>query len=92
MTRALRHIALTVEQTGRNAYGWLLIESASGKVFVLKRASRPHATYMGALDAGYQELALLSASGLHEQEGVEQESAPTEQRPTIELAELNDAI
>ena len=65
MSGPLRHIALTVEQTGRSAYAWLLIESADNSVFVLKKAPRTHSSYLDALDAGYQELALLSACGLH---------------------------
>ena len=65
MSGPLRHIALTVEQTGRSAYAWLLIESADNSVFVLKKAQRTYTSYLDALDAGYQELALLSACGLH---------------------------
>ena len=40
MSGRLRHIALTVEQTGNRSYAWLLIESAGGAVFVLDKAAR----------------------------------------------------
>lgn len=66
MSGRLRHIALTVEQAGLNSYTWVLIESAAGRVFVLKKAESPQTTYMGALTAGYEALSLLSESGLHE--------------------------
>jgi hypothetical protein len=92
MSRPLRHIALTVERTGSGGYGWLLIESAGGRVFVLKKAPRTHPTYMGALDAGYQELALLSACGLHENRLPQAQSDVREPLPGIEMAETDDAL
>jgi hypothetical protein len=66
MSGPLRHIALTVEKTGTGAFHWLLIESAGGRLFVLERASTRFSTYLRALQAGFEHLALLSASGLHE--------------------------
>ncbi len=66
MSGALRHIALTVEQTATKSYAWVLIESAGGRVFVLKKGVRAHSSYLTALHEGYEELALLSACGLHE--------------------------
>jgi hypothetical protein len=92
MSGALRQIALTVEQTGNNSYAWLLIESAGGRVFVLKKANHAQASYLSALNAGYEELALLSACGLHNgplngQDG--QSAAPVR---GIEMAELHDAL
>ena len=94
MSGRLRHIALTVEQTGNRTYGWLLIESAGGRVFVLKKAAREHASYLAALDAGYEELALLSACGLHERglghDG--QDGGPGYAATAIERAELHDAL
>jgi len=91
MSGSLRRIALTVEQCGRNGYAWLLIESAGGRVFVLKKADGACSSYMGALDAGYQELALLSACGLREQ-GLEHEQRGTPDPRRFELAELHDAL
>ena len=91
MSGPLRHIALTVEQDGNNNYAWLLIESAGGRVFVLKKASRSHGTYLSALNAGYEELALLSACGLH-QNGVEPDGREAGPVRGIELAELHDAL
>ena len=90
MSGPLRHIALTVEQDGNNNYAWLLIESAGGSVFVLKKASRSHGTYLSALNAGYEELALLSACGLHQ--NVEQAGRHAGPVRGIELAELQDAL
>ncbi len=91
MSGSLRHVALTVEQIGDCRYGWLLIESAGGRVFVLKKAISAYNSYMGALDAGYQELALLSACGLHHR-GPEQAHEEPQVQRSIELAELNDAV
>ena len=48
----------------------MLIESTGRKLFVLERAERAHSTYLRALQAGFEHLALLSASGLHER-GIE---------------------
>ena len=90
MSKRLRPIALTVEQAG-GAYGWLLIESTAGRVIVLKRAARSYSTYLAALDAGYQELALMSACGLHEPEPQDQQEA-TRMPRGIELAETHDAL
>jgi hypothetical protein len=70
MSRRLRHIALTVEATDRGGYGWLLIESAGQRLFVLERGQQNYSTYLRALQAGFEHLALLSASGLHER-GIE---------------------
>jgi hypothetical protein len=93
MSGRLRHIALTVEQTGPRSYGWVLIESAGGRVFVLKKSPAPSSSYLTALAGGYEELALLSACGLHER-GLEQ--SPGEAAATVsaalELAELHDAL
>jgi len=92
MSGCLRHIALTVERTGNRNYAWLLIESAGGQVFVLKRAARDHSSYLSALNAGYEELALLSACGLHER-GIEHDGGPGVAAPAaIERAELHDAL
>jgi hypothetical protein len=89
MSGRLRQIALTVEQGGLNSYTWVLIESADGRVFVLKKAPRPQVTYMDALSAGYEELALLSACGLHESPvGTTQ----ADRLPQIEPAEFHDAL
>ena len=57
---SLRHIAVTVEQTGRNDYTWVLTESIDGRSSVLKKGP-PRSTYMEALDAGHEELAQLLA-------------------------------
>ena len=91
MSGPLRHIALTVEQTGNNNYAWLLIESAGGRVFVLKKAQRAYGSYLLALNAGYEELALLSACGLHQRE-VERDAQNAAPVREIELAELHDAL
>ena len=92
MSGCLRHIALTVEQTGNRNYAWLLIESAGGRVFVLKRAAQGHSSYLSALNAGYEELALLSACGLHER-GLEHNGGQDAAAPAaIEQAELHDAL
>ncbi|MDB5870806.1 MAG: hypothetical protein JWQ07_248 [Ramlibacter sp.] len=89
MSGRLRQIALTIEQTAKNGYAWVLIESAGGRVFVLKKASHSHGSYLAALAAGYEELALLSACGLHER-GLEHNAQPA--APAIvELVELHDA-
>jgi len=90
MSGRLRHIALTVEQPERNSYAWLLIESAGGKVFVLKRAARSHRSYLSALDEGYEELALMSACGLHER-GIEYRAPAANESAVLELAGLHDA-
>ena len=91
MSERLRHIALTVEQTDKRSYAWLLIESAGGRVFVLKKAAHPSSTYLGALNQGYEELALLSACGLHER-GIEQGGRQEAESNVLELAELQDAL
>jgi hypothetical protein len=91
MTGRLRHIALTVEQTGNKSYAWVLIESAGGRVFVLKKGVRSHGSYLPALSEGYEELALLSACGLHER-GLERGGHDTTARPVVDLVELNDAL
>jgi hypothetical protein len=92
MSGRLRHIALTVEQTGNRTYAWLLIESAGGRVFVLKRAARDQGSYLAALDAGYEELALLSACGLHEG-GIEYDGGqPFAAAAAIGRAEQHDAL
>ena len=92
MSGRLRHIALTVEQTGTRAYAWVLIESAGGRVFVLKKAAGTCSTYLAALNQGYEELALLSACGLHER-GLEQQGGkPETEHNVLELAELHDAL
>jgi hypothetical protein len=57
---SLRHIAVTVEQTGRNDYTWVLTESIDGRSAVLKKG-QPRNNYMDALDAGHEELAQLLA-------------------------------
>ena len=87
--RPLRHVALTVQQSGQAAYAWLLIESAGGRVFVLKKPGRTWSSYLGALDAGYQELALLSACGLHQAEGGE---AAANDPVAIDNRETSNAI
>jgi hypothetical protein len=91
MSGRLRQIALTVEQTGLNHYTWVLFESAEGRVFVLKKAPAAKATYMDALSAGYEELALLSACGLHQQRVGTTEPATLPDSET-EQAELHDAL
>jgi hypothetical protein len=91
MSGRLRHIALTVEQTGNKSYAWVLIESAGGRVFVLKKGVRSHSSYLPALNEGYEELALLSACGLHER-GLEDESRHAGARPLVELVESHDAL
>jgi len=65
MSGQLRHIALTVEQLS-GGYAWLLFESAGKRLLVLERGKQPYRTYLQALQAGFEELALLSACGLHE--------------------------
>ena len=90
MSGRLRHIALTVEQTGNRSYAWVLIESAGGCVFVLKKGVRGHGSYLPALQEGYEELALLSACGLHER-GLEHGGHDRAAAPVIELVESHDA-
>ena len=90
MTRLLRKIALTVEQTGDKGYGWVLFESAGGRVFVLKKAARPSSSYLAALNAGHEELALLSACGLHEV-ALPNATRPAQARTERELVEMHDA-
>lgn len=86
MSRPLRHIALTVQQlTG--GYGWLLFESAGGRLLVLERCKQPYRSYMQALQAGYEQLALLSASGLHER-GIAWEPAAQRKAEPAELVEF----
>jgi hypothetical protein len=86
MSGRLRQIALTVEQTGNNSYAWVLLESAGGRVFVLKKAMRNHSSYLPALNAGYEELALLSACGLHER-GLDYNGSTAAAPAAIELVE-----
>ena len=92
MSGCLRHIALTVEQTGNRTYSWLLIESAAGRVFVLKKAASDHSSYLDALNAGYEELALLSACGLHENGLAHDAPQRTAAAAAIEPGELHDAL
>jgi hypothetical protein len=87
MSTRLRHIALTVEKNQAGGFHWLLIESAGRKLFVLERAQRAFSTYLRALQAGFEHLALLSASGLHER-GIEHNPDQAEQYPRqVELVE-----
>ena len=86
MSGPLRHIALTVEKTGEGAFHWLLIESAGGRLFVLERADLGFSTYLRALQAGFEHLALLSASGLHER-GLEYKPGAQTYRQAAELIE-----
>lgn len=86
--KRLRHIALTVEQSD-DGYAWLLFESVRGRLLVLERARRPHRSYLQALQAGYEHLALLSASGLCERGiecGVGAAQAEPEPLPLVELS------
>ncbi|MEO7391635.1 MAG: hypothetical protein ABIU58_05640 [Ramlibacter sp.] len=53
-----RHIAVTVEETGLNEYVWVLTESTEGHASVLKNGEHCR-SYMEALDAGHEALALL---------------------------------
>ncbi|HVZ46619.1 MAG TPA: hypothetical protein VHA82_22630 [Ramlibacter sp.] len=87
MNERLRHIALTVEQV-TGGYGWLLFESAGKRLVVLERAKQPYRTYLRALQAGYEALALLSACGLHER-GIGHEPATREAEAARELVELD---
>ena len=57
---SLRHIAVTVEQTGRNDFVWVLTESTDGHAAVLKKGPACN-SYMDALDAGHEELAHMLA-------------------------------
>ena len=57
---SMRHIAVTVEQTGRNDFAWVLTESTEGRSAVLKRGPSC-SSYMDALDAGHEELANMLA-------------------------------
>ena len=91
MSGRLRHIALTVEQTGDKSYAWVLIESAGGRVFVLKKGVRNHSSYLPALNEGYEELVLLSACGLHER-GLEHGGQGTAVQPVVQLVESHDAL
>jgi hypothetical protein len=92
MSGPLRHIALTVEQTGNRSYAWLLIESAAGRVFVLKRAQRESTSYTAALAQGYEELVMLSACGLHERALARDDAQSRPQPQALELRELQDAL
>jgi hypothetical protein len=87
MSGRLRHIALTVEQSDAG-YAWLLFENAGGRLLVLERAKRPHRSYLQALQAGFEHLALLSASGLFER-GIacraDRNAAEPEPLPLVEL-------
>ena len=92
LSARLRQIALTVEQTGNRSYAWVLIESAGGRVTVLKKGVRSHSGYLPALTEGYEELVLLSACGLHEsgaEQGRQHSPAAT---PAVELVESHDAL
>lgn len=89
--KRLRNIALTVEQA-EGGYVWLLFEGAAGRLFKLEQARYPLRSYAKALQAGYEKLALLSASGLVER-GIaydELSPAPAEQPPST-FAELAEA-
>lgn len=90
MNGPLRKIALTVEQADSNSYAWVLFESAGGRVFILKKAQRPNSSYLKALNAGYEELAMLSACGLHER-GLGHDSKHDAEPLAVELVEMNDA-
>jgi hypothetical protein len=92
MSGRLRQIALTVEETSLNSYTWVLIESAAGRVVVLEKAEQPQATYMGALTAGYERLAQLSANGMHEDEDASDRGAQHSKAQQQYESELNDAI
>lgn len=85
MSGHLRHVALTVEET-QGGFAWLLFESAGGKLLVLERGRKPYDTYLQALQAGFEELALLSACGLHERGvgHVPAAAAPQQQAPSRE--------
>ena len=87
--RPLRHIALTVEQVS-GGYSWLLFESSAKRLLVLERGKQPYRSYMQALQAGYEQLALLSASGLHERGIAYTPSAPAreEREEALELVEF----
>jgi hypothetical protein len=88
--KRLRHIALTVEQVD-GGYAWLLFESAGGRLLVLERAGRPHRSYLQALQAGYEHLALLSASGLCER-GIAHDADAAEESEPLPLVEANHAL
>ncbi len=90
MRGPLRHIALTVEQAPSGGYHWLLLESSGGKLFVLERALRANPTYLRALQEGFEHLALLSASGLCEQNAKLKPGAPP--YPRVEEQELHHAL
>jgi hypothetical protein len=91
MRGRLRHIALTVEQSDAG-YAWLLFESAGGRLRVLERAKRSSKSYLQALQAGYEHLALLSASGLFER-GIGYRAEPGGADPEpLPLVELDHAI
>ena len=55
---SLRHIAVTVEESGRNQYSWVLTETTGGHSAVLQKGEPCH-SYMAALDAGRETLAQL---------------------------------
>ena len=84
--RPLRHIALTVQQV-TGGYAWLLFEGTNGRLVVLERGARPYRSYMLALQAGYEQLALLSASGLHER-GIAHAPCATPREPVAKALEL----
>ena len=84
--RRLRHIALTVEQV-TSGYAWLLFESAGGRLLVLERGKQPYRSHLQALQAGFEQLALLSANGLHER-GISCEPAAPAQAQPRELVEF----
>jgi hypothetical protein len=86
MSRPLRHIALTVEHV-TGGYGWLLFESVGKRLVVLERGKQPYRTYLQALQRGYEELALLSACGLHER-GIGHDASAAQPEETRELVEL----
>jgi len=87
MSSPIRHIALTVEKNASNGYLWLLIESVQDHLVVFERSAVPSGTYLRALTAGFEYLALLSASGLHDRtpESVVREGREVFPRQHLEL-------
>ena len=86
MSGRLRHIALTVEQV-TGGYAWLLFESAGHRLLVLERGKQPYRTYVQALQAGFEHLAFLSASGLHER-GIDYQPTAQQYATASELVEF----
>ena len=58
---------------------------------MLERARRPLRSYLQALQAGYEHLALLSASGLCER-GIAHGARPEDECEPLPLVELNHAL